>query len=114
MLVLAFCLVGSGAGLLLGSALANEQQARAAAFLFGLGLAALGGSMVPLEIFPHTMKAIAHITPHAWANEAFGRLLHHGGTLADIAGEVGVLLAYAAVLLIVSTWILRRRLTESS
>jgi ABC-2 type transport system permease protein len=112
-LVLAFCLVGSGAGLLLGSALGNEQQARAAAFLFGLGLAALGGSMVPLEVFPHTMKTIAHLTPHAWANEAFGKLLHHGATLADIAGEVGVLLAYAAVLLIVSTWMLRRRLTES-
>ncbi len=113
-LVFAFCLVGSGAGLLLGSALAGEQQARAAAFLFGLGLAALGGSMVPLEIFPHTMKVIAHLTPHAWANEAFGTLLHHGGNLSDIAGEVGVLLAYAAVLLILSTWMLRRRLTEAS
>lgn len=112
-LVLAFCLVGAGAGLLLGSALANEQQARAAAFLFGLGLAALGGSMVPLEVFPQTMKTIAHLTPHAWANEAFGKLLHHGANLADIAGEVGVLLAYAAALLIFSTWILRRRLTQA-
>jgi len=110
-LVFAFCLVGSGAGLLVGSALANEQQARAVAFLFGLGLAALGGSMVPLEVFPRTMQLIAHVTPHAWANEAFGTLLHHGGTLGDIAPEVGALLAFAAALLGLSVWMLRRRLT---
>ncbi|HEY4897913.1 MAG TPA: ABC transporter permease [Solirubrobacteraceae bacterium] len=113
-LVLSFCLVGSGAGLLLGSAASNEQQARAAAFLFGLGLAALGGSMVPLEVFPASMRAIAHVTPHAWANEAFGKLLHHDAGLGDIAGEVGVLLAYAAALLALSTWALRRRLTRAS
>ena len=112
-LVFAFCLVGSGAGLLLGSALANEQQARAAAFLFGLGLAAFGGSMVPLEVFPHTLQLVAHVTPHAWANEAFGRLLHHGGTLLDIAPEVAALLAFAAALLGVSVWMLRRRLTAA-
>lgn len=112
-LVLAFCLVGSGAGLLVGSALANEEQARAVAFLFGLGLAAFGGSMVPLEVFPHTMRVVAHITPHAWANDAFGKLLHHGGTLPDIAVDVGILLAYAAALLSLSTWMLRRRLTAA-
>lgn len=114
LLVFAFCLVGSGAGLLVGSALANEQQARAVAFLFGLGLAALGGSMVPLEVFPHTMRVVAHITPHAWANDAFGKLLHHGATLPDIAVDIGILLAYAAALLGLSTWMLRRRLTAAA
>jgi ABC-2 type transport system permease protein len=109
-LILVFCLVGSGAGLLLGSALAKEQQARAFAFLFGLGLAALGGSMAPLEIFPHTVRLIADITPHAWANDAFVQLLR-GGTLRDIWTDLGVLVAYSAALLALSIWTLRRRLT---
>ncbi len=109
-LVFVFCLVGSGAGLLLGSVLAKEQQARAFAFLFGLGLAALGGSMAPLEIFPHTVRLIADVTPHAWANDAFGKL-QRGGTLQDISTDLGVLLAMATALLALATWMLRRRLT---
>jgi ABC-2 type transport system permease protein len=60
------------------------------------------------------LRVIAHITPHAWANDAFGKLLHHAATLPDIAGDVGILLLYAAVLLGLSTWMLRRRLTATS
>jgi hypothetical protein len=26
--------------------------------------------MAPLEVFPDTARKIAHITPHAWANDA--------------------------------------------
>lgn len=110
--VLAFCLVGSGAGLLLGSALANEQQATAISLLLGLGLAAFGGSMVPLEVFPESVKTAAHVTPHAWANDAFSELLRHGGDLADVARGLGVLLAYAAALLALAVWRFRRTLTS--
>jgi ABC-type uncharacterized transport system permease subunit len=113
-LVLAFCLVGSGAGLLLGSTLSNEQQATSVSLLLGLGLAALGGSMVPLEIFPETIRTVAHLTPHAWANEGFAELLRHGGGLAEIGRELGVLLAYGSGLLALAAWRLRRTLTASS
>lgn len=111
-LVLAFCLVGGGAGLLLGSTLGNEQQANAVSLLLGLSLAALGGSMVPLEVFPETMRTIARATPHAWANEAFAELLRHGGGLADIGRELGILLSYATALLALAAWRLRRTLTS--
>jgi len=97
--------------MLLGSALSNEEQAGAVAILLGLGLAALGGSMVPLEVFPPAVKTIAHLTPHAWGNDAFSSLLKHGGGLGDVLGNVGVLLAFAAVLIAAATWRLRRALT---
>ena len=67
--------------------------------------------MVPLEVFPPTVKTIAHLTPHAWGNDAFSTLLKHGGGLGDVLGDVGVLLAFAAVLLAMATWRLRRALT---
>jgi ABC-2 type transport system permease protein len=63
--ILSSCLVGAGAAVLIGSLCQTEEQARPVAFLLGLGLAALGGSMAPLEVFPATARAIAHITPHA-------------------------------------------------
>jgi ABC-2 type transport system permease protein len=109
--VIAFALVGTGAAVLLGSLFASEQQAGPVALLLGLGLAALGGSMAPLEVFPSTARKIAHLTPHAWANDAFTKLLKHGGDLTNVLPQVGVLLAIAAVLLTLATWRLRRTLT---
>jgi ABC-2 type transport system permease protein len=109
--VLAFCLVSTGVAVLLGCLFRNEQQSRSVAFLLGLGLAALGGSMAPLEVFPSTARTIAHVTPHAWANDAFSKLLRHGGNLGSVLPQVGVLLGFAAVALVIATWRLRRALT---
>jgi ABC-2 type transport system permease protein len=108
--ILAFCLVGTGAGVLLGTALRNDQQAGAVALLLGLGLAALGGSMVPLEVFPPLMRTLAHVTPHAWGNDAFSELLRHRGDLRDVLPEVAVLLGYGSVLVGGATWLLGRSL----
>jgi ABC-2 type transport system permease protein len=110
--VLAFSLVGTGAGMLIGSALDNAEQAGPVALLLGLGLAAFGGSMVPLEVFPDTVRTFAHLTPHAWGNDAFSELLRHGGHLGDVVVQLGVLLGFAAVLLALATWRLRRAITS--
>jgi ABC-2 type transport system permease protein len=109
--ILAFCLVGTGAAVLVGSLCATEQQAQPVALLLGLGLAALGGSMAPLEVFPSTARKIAHITPHAWANDAFSKLLKHGGDLGTVLPQIGVLLAFALFAITLAVWQLRRTLT---
>ncbi len=110
--VLSFALVGTGGAVLLGSLFSSEQQAGPVALLLGLGLAALGGSMAPLEVFPDTARAIAHITPHAWANDAFSKLLVDGDGLGAVLPQVGVLLLFAAVALGLATWRLRRAITS--
>ena len=109
--IFSFCLVATGAAVLLGSLVDNEGQAAPLALLLGLGLAALGGSMAPLEVFPSTARTIAHITPHAWANDAFSKLLKHGGDLVTVLPQIGVLLAFAAAAIAVAAWQLRRTLT---
>ena len=106
--VLAFCLVGTGAGMLLGAVCSTEQQAGPIALLLGLALAAFGGSMVPLEVFPSSVRSVAHLTPHAWANDAFSKLLQHGAGAADVLPQVAVLLAFAGVAIGLATWQLRR------
>ena len=108
--IVAFSLVATGAALFFGAALGNEQQAGALLPL-GLGLAALGGCMVPLEVFSPTMHKVALVTPHAWANEAFNEILNHGGGLGDVLPQIGVLLCFAAVLLALATWKLRAAIT---
>lgn len=111
-IMLVFGMVAAAAAMLLGSVFSNDQQAGGIAVVLGLGLAALGGSMVPVEIFSSTMQSIAMVTPHYWANDAFAELVRRDGTLADILPQLGVLAAYAAVLLALATWRLQRVLTR--
>lgn len=109
-IVLSFCLVATGAAVLVGSLCTSEHQAQPIGMLLGLGLAALGGSMAPLEVFPATARAIAHLTPHAWANDAFSKLLKHGGDLVTVLPQIAVLLAFSLVAIALAVWRLRRTL----
>jgi ABC-2 type transport system permease protein len=109
--VILFALVGAGAGTFLGTLFRNEQQGIGVSMLLGLGLGALGGCMVPLEVFSPVMRRVAHITPQAWGNDAFARLVGHGASITGILPQLGVLAAYAAVLLTLAAWRLRRVLT---
>ncbi len=110
-LLTAFALVSTGAAVLFGAILSNEQQAGALTPL-SLGLAALGGCMVPLEVFSPTMQTIAHITPHAWAVEGFTLLIRTDAGLPDIALQIAVLIGFAVVLLGLASWRLHRSITR--
>lgn len=110
-LLLAFALVAAGAAMLAGALFSHEQQVVSIGVFLGLGLAALGGSMAPLEVFSPTMRDVAHITPHAWANEGFAELVQEGGDVLDIMPQLGVLVAMAAALIGVAAWRLRRAIT---
>lgn len=110
-LLTAFALVSTGAAVLFGAILSNEQQAGALTPL-SLGLAALGGCMVPLEVFSPTMQTIAHITPHAWAVEGFTKLIRTDAGLPDIALQIAVLIGFAVVLLGLASWRLHRSITR--
>jgi ABC-2 type transport system permease protein len=78
-----------------------------------LGLAALGGCMVPIEIFSPAMTRVAHLTPHAWALDGFAELVREDGTVVDILPELGVLAVYATILLVLAGWRLRNVLTRA-
>ncbi len=109
--VVLFALVAAGAGIFVGTLFRNEQQAIGVSLLLGLGLGALGGCMVPLEVFSPAMRRVAHITPHAWGNDAFAKLVGHGASITGIWPQLGVLAAFAAVLLALASWRLRRVLS---
>ena len=105
--------VSAGSAMLVGTLFSNDQQAGGIGVMAGLGIAALGGCMIPLELFSPTMQTVAHVTPHAWALDAFAVLVREGGTITDIVVELGVLAAYAVVLLTVSGLRLRRTMSTS-
>jgi ABC-2 type transport system permease protein len=112
LLLVVFSATGAGAGILLGSSFDNDQQAQGISIVLSLGLAALGGAMLPAELFSPTMQRVAHATPHAWALDGFAELVRHGGTTIDILPELGVLSLYALVLLLLAAWRLRLAITR--
>lgn len=113
--ILSFCLVSAAAGMLLGAAAHNDAQAGGLGVFLGLGLGALGGSMAPMEVFPETVRRVAHlVTPHAWGNDAFAELVRRDGGIGDILPELGVLIGVGLVLLALASWRLHRVTTRPS
>lgn len=110
-IVLLFAFVATGAAMLLGSALRSAQQATSLGVFLALGLAALGGCMVPLEVFPDSMRVAARFAPHGWAMQAFDDLLRRDAGLRDILPELGALAAFAAVLTVIAVRRFRRSIT---
>ena len=84
LLCVAMSLVGTGVAMLLGTLGRTEQQVSAIGLMLSLVLAALGGSMQPLEFFPDTLRRVAFITPHAWMNDALWKILVEGGGLGQV------------------------------
>jgi ABC-2 type transport system permease protein len=111
-IVALFAAVAAGAAMLIGAMMQNDQQAAGLTVLAGLALGALGGSMLPLELFGSTMRTVAHVTPHAWAIDAFTQLARHGATFIDVLPQLGVLAAMAAALIGLAAWRLRITLTR--
>jgi ABC-2 type transport system permease protein len=114
LLVLSFALVGCGAGLLVGAIGRNEDRVGAVAPVIGIVLGALGGCMVPLEVFPGAMVSVAHAVPHFWAIRAWQQLVFDGDGVAAIAPSLAVLWAFGTAFIALATVLLRRQLTDGS
>lgn len=113
LVLVVFGSVAAGAAMVVGSVIDNDAAAGGVGVGVGLVLGALGGAMYPLELFPDGLRAVAHLTPHAWAAEALADVQRHDRGLLEILPELGVLAGYAAVLLLLGAWLLRRSLARA-
>jgi ABC-type multidrug transport system permease subunit len=55
------------------------------------------------------MQTLAKITPHAWANEAFNKLLIFGATTRDIWVNLAALAGFAIAFIALTLYRLRLR-----
>ncbi len=109
-LLMVFAAVGCGAGLLVGALFTRDDQVSSITPPLGIALGALGGCMVPSEVFPPVMLSISKVTPHYWALQGWKTTIFDAGGLSDVGAELGVLVVYAVVLVGGSAVLLRRRL----
>lgn len=110
--VVLFVLVGTAAGMLLGTLARNGEQATAIGVPIAIAMAMLGGCMFPLDMVPAFLRTIGHAMPHAWAVDAWDTLLLDAGGLSDIDTELAVLALFAVGLLVLAALRLRRVIVQ--
>ncbi len=86
-----------GIGVFLTSLAKTEQQAFGITLLVGLGLALLGGNLLPSGSLPNLFQVLALGTPNGWALVGFGRLDQLREPASSVIGPFLVLLVIAAV-----------------
>lgn len=113
-LVVLWCLVGASAGMVAGTLFRTPEQASAIGPVVGITFAMLGGCMWPLSIVSTGMREFGHLTPQAWAVDAWTKLLAGHADVLGIGRELGVLALFALGLFTIATVRLRRALTAQS
>jgi ABC-2 type transport system permease protein len=100
MMTLAFVINACGLGVLVGSFLKKEKSFNVAGSLGVQIMAALGGSMVPLYIFPDWVLSATKLFPNGLALQTYLKLMS-GSKILEIlpamAGSVGLGLLFFSI-----------------
>jgi ABC-2 type transport system permease protein len=107
-LVVIYGVIAAAAGMLLGALTRTPEQAVAIAVPMGIVFGMLGGTMWPLSVVGPVMQRIGHLTPQAWAMDAWNKIIDEGVGLTGIAAELAVLAGFAAMLSVLAVWALGR------
>ncbi len=97
-------LASSGVGVFVATLAKTRKAAASIAVFASLSFAAFGGSWWPLFLMPQWLQNLAKITPHAWANSAFNKLMLFGASPANVVPEMVALGAFALLSLGLAVW----------
>ncbi|MGG4267937.1 ABC transporter permease [Peribacillus simplex] len=104
----AYSLAVAGLSMLLAAFITQEKTAD---LISGIGIqlfAIIGGSMLPIYVFPESFKAISALTPNSWALSSFLDIMSGVGW-SELLSSLLILGAIGFVSLLVGVWRLRGR-----
>jgi len=96
--------MSSACAIMLATLIKTERAADGIATLTALVMAPLGGCWWPLFITPKWMQFIAKITPHAWANTGFNKLMVFGAGFSSVVPEMLALVGFAVAFGAIAIW----------
>lgn len=102
LLVIAVGSAACGYGTLLGAICQTSEQSAVFGPISIVIGAAIGGIMVPVYALPDMIKSISIASPLYWGQSGFNDLLLREGTLPDILPEIGLLLSFCCLCMIIS------------
>jgi ABC-2 type transport system permease protein len=91
-------------GLLIGVMAKSEEQAVVFSLIPMFILSGVGGAWVPLEVVGGTFQVIGHVSPVAWAMDAFKSITIRGLGVEAVMVPCAVLGGYAVVFFVLAMW----------
>jgi ABC-2 type transport system permease protein len=107
-LAVVFAALATAVGLLVGALADDADQAQSIGIPLGVATGMLGGCMWPLAIVPRAMQVVGHLSPHAWAMDAWQELIYDRAGIGAILPNLLVLLGATLVVGLVAVRALRR------
>ncbi|NPV59827.1 MAG: ABC transporter permease [Actinobacteria bacterium] len=98
-----------GIGLVIAAFARQVAAAVIMSVLVSFPLIFMTGAVYPLSQMPSFMQWLAHAVPLTYAIDALSGVMLRGEGLADVAGRVGILLAFGVGLLAAGSMLARRR-----
>ncbi|MEM7336489.1 MAG: ABC transporter permease [Chloroflexota bacterium] len=98
---LAFALAITSLGMFMAALVRTAAQINGMSTLIVLSIAALGGAWWPLDIVPSWMQVVGRFSPISWAMDGFHDVITRGLGLTAVLPEVGMLLIFTAVFLLI-------------
>lgn len=99
-----------GAGLLISTVSATQQQAFLGGFLFAIPAIILSGVMTPIRAMPDWLRPITLLNPVRWFVEVMRGVMLRGAGFADLWVQLLALLAIGAAILVFAAARFRKRL----
>lgn len=112
LLVFATAMAVSGFGILIASLAKSQKQVESLSLIIILVMSALGGSMMPLFLFPEIIKTIAQFTINYWAIDGFYDVLGRDVGMMGILQNTVVLLFFSIVSSIIAIFVFTKRLKK--
>lgn len=103
-------LAACGFGILLGMACTTYEQASTLGSTAVVAAAAIGGVMVPVYAMPQAMQHLSIISPLNWGLTAFQDLLARGYSTAAIVDDLGRLMLFFVLTILVAWKLARTRM----
>jgi ABC-2 type transport system permease protein len=91
-------------GLLIGVMAKSEEQAVVFSLIPMFILSGVGGAWVPLEVVGGTFQVIGHVSPVAWAMDAFKSITIRGLGVEAVMVPSAVLVGYGMIFFVLAMW----------
>lgn len=98
----------AGFGLVFATACRTRAQLSGIATLLILCSSAVGGSMFPRFLMSETMQKIGLVTFNAWALDGYIKVFWRDARIAELAPQLGMLVAFGTVFLVTARLLARR------
>src|SRR5690606_469989 len=106
---LAISFAATSYGYFVGAVFKTTNQALPFGAISIVILSAMGGIWIPIDLLPPMMQTAAKLSPLHWGLDAVHQLILRNGGLADVIGDIAIMVVFGALLWTISVYVNKNR-----